>query len=558
MQQPLGTRLTPEVAREVCQRADAKAYVAGSIASLGSQYVIGLDAVNCKTGDALVAEQVTAQDREHVLGALGQAVTRLRKKLGESLSSVEKFDTPLDQATTPSLDALKALSMGRAKLQEGGSAAGLPFFKHAIELDPNFAMAYAALGMSYTNLREPGLAYASLQKAYDLRDKVSERERFRISATYYLLATGELEKAIQTYELWAQAYPRNGEPYGNLGVDYTYLGQYEKAAEATLQDLRLNPGSAASYTNLVGIYAALDRLRDAKAAYEQAVAHKVNNPILHQNRYAVAFLESDAAEMERQVAAANGKPGEDALISSTADTEAFHGRLTKARELSRNAADAAARHDSPEAGAEWQINAALHDAESGNAAESRKETAAALATASTRDVKILAALALARSGEAEQAAKMADELAQQFPLNTVITRYWLPAIYGSIEMRRGDAAKAVAMLETARQYEMGSPPPQFGVGGSLYPVYVRGLAYLQLHQGTEAAGEFQKFVSRRGVVVNCPLAALARLGMARAYAMAGDVKSARGSYEEFFGLWAGADRDLQVLKQAKAEYAKLQ
>src|ERR1019366_3665166 len=314
MAKPRSTKLTPEVARDLCQRASAKAYIAGTIASLGRQYVIGLDAVNCKTGDPLAQEQVTAENKEHVLKALGEASTKLREKLGESLSTVEKFDTPLDQATTSSLEALKALSEGRKTLQEQGSAAAIPFFNRAIELDPDFSAAYAALGISYANLREPGLASQNLQKAYDLRDKVSELERFRISGTYYLLVTGELEKAIQAYEMWARTYPRNGEPYGNLGVDYSYLGQYEKAVTASLEDLRLNPGSAAAYTNLVGLYAALDRFHHAKTKYKEAVEHKVDNPFLHGNRYGVAFLESDTAEMKRQIVAVSGKPGEDILL----------------------------------------------------------------------------------------------------------------------------------------------------------------------------------------------------------------------------------------------------
>ena len=275
----------------------------------------------------LAQEQVTADNKEHVIKALGAATTKLRGKLGESLSTVEKFDTPMDQVTTPSLEALKAVSEGRKILQEQGSSAAIPFFNHAIELDPNFAAAYLALGISYSNMRESGLASQNLTKAYDLRDRVSERERFRISGTYYLLVTGELDKAIETYEMWAKTYPRNGEPYGNLGVDYSYLGQYEKAVAASLEDLRLNPGSAAAFTNLVGLYAALDRLDDAKTKYKEAVEHKVDNPFLHGNRYGVAFLDGDTAEMKRQVAATSGKPGEDILLSFESDTEAFYGRL---------------------------------------------------------------------------------------------------------------------------------------------------------------------------------------------------------------------------------------
>jgi len=551
-------RLTQDLAREVCQRAGSKAYLAGSIAALGTQYVIGLEALNCGSGDVLAREQVTATGKERVLPALGQAAAKLRNEVGESLSTVEKFDIPLDQATTPSLEALKALSVGRMTLQEQGSAAAIPFFNRAIELDANFAAAYAALGISYSNLREPGRASENLRKAYDLRDKVSERERFRISATYYLLVTGELEKAIQTYEMWAQTYPRNGEPFGNLGVDYSYLGQYERGVEASLEDLRLNPGSAAAFTNLVGLYAALNRLNDAKLKYEQAVAHKVDNPFLHGNRYGVAFLESDTSEMQRQVADASAKPGEDVLFSFESDTEAFHGRLARARELSKRAADSALRNDSPETAAAWQMDVALRDAEFNNVSLSRQKTASALVTASTRDVSILAALALARIGDTDRAKRLADDLAGRFPLNTVINRYWLPTIYASIEIQRGNPAKAVELLQTTASYELGSPLPQFEVGGSLYPVYVRGQAYLLLHQGTEAVGEFQKFLDERGVTVNCPLAALARLQLARAYVLAGDSKRAAGRYQEFLALWKDADPDIPILKQAKAEFAKLQ
>jgi eukaryotic-like serine/threonine-protein kinase len=399
MAKPANIKLTPEVARDLCQRAEAKAYIAGSIASLGSQYVIGLNAVNCKTGDFLVQEQVTAENKEQVLRALDQAATTIRKKLGESLSSVDKFDAPLDQATTPSLEALKALSVGRKVLQEKGPEAAIPFFNRAVELDPNFAAAYSALGIAYTNLREPGLASQNLQKAYDLRDKVSEREKFRISANYYLLVTGELEKAIQIYETWAQTYPRNNEPWGNLGVDYTYLGDYEAAVKTSLEDLRLFPGSAAAYTNLVGLYTALNRPADSKAKYEEAIAHKVNNPVLHGNRYGAAFYDGDAAEMERQVAGAKNKPGEDVLLSFASDTDAYYGRLTSARETSQRAVEAARRSDAKETAAEWEMNSALREAEFGNVARARQATASALNTAATQDVQTMAALALARTGD---------------------------------------------------------------------------------------------------------------------------------------------------------------
>jgi serine/threonine protein kinase/Flp pilus assembly protein TadD len=541
MAKPLNTNLTPDVASDLCQRAGGKAYISGSIASLGSEYVIGLEATNCKTGDPIAQEQVTAENKEQVLKALSQAAAKLREKLGESLSTVEKFDAPLDQATTPSLEALKALSVGVRTIQEKGSAPAIPFFKHAIELDPNFAAAYQALGVSYSNLREPGLANENLQKAYDLRDRVSEREKFRVSGTYYLLVTGELEKAIQTYEMWAQTYPRNSEPFGNLGVDYTYLGQYEKGIAASLEDLRMNPGSAAAYTNLVGLYPAVSRFDDAKAQYQLAVAHKIDNPFLHGNRYGVAF----------------GKAGEDVLLSFASDTEAFYGRLASARKLSQRAVDSAHSNDSKETAAAWRMNSALREAEFDNASRSRQEINAALADAPTRDVTVLAALALARIGEIDQAERRAHGLAERFPLNTAISRYWLPAIYASIEIRRHNLAKALEDLQTASLYELGTPLPQFEVGGSLYPVYVRGEVYLLLHQGREAAAEFQKFVEHRGVAVNCPLAALARLQLGRAYTLQGDTLQSRAAYRDFFELWKDADPNIPILVAAKSEYAKL-
>ena len=557
MAKPLSTKLTPDVASDLCQRAGGKAYISGSIANLGSQYVIGLDATNCKTGDPLAQEQVTAENKEHVLQALDRAATKLRQKLGESLSTVERFDAPLDQATTPSLEALKALSVGIKTLQDKGSSAAIPFFNRAIELDPRFAAAYEALGISYSNLGEPGLATDNLQKAYDLRDRVSERERFRISGSYYLLVSGELEKAIQVYELWGQTYPRNGEPFGNLGVDYIYLGQYGKAITASLEDLRLNPGSAAAYTNLVGLYPAVNQLDQANLTYRQAVAHKVNNPLLHGNRYGAAFLENDVAEMQRQVAATDGKPGEDVLLSFESDTAAFYGLLASARRLSERAIDSANRNDSKETAAAWQMDAALREAEFNNTSRSRQEISSALAEAPTRDVSVLAALALSRIGDVGRAELMAHDLAERFPLDTAINRYWLPTIYASIEIRRNNPAKALEYLQSSAPYELGSPLPQFEVGGSLYPVYMRGEAYLLLHKGENAAAEFQKFLDHRGIAVNCPLGALARLQLGRAYGLQSDSVRSRAAYRDFLTLWKDADPDIPILVGAKSEYAKV-
>jgi eukaryotic-like serine/threonine-protein kinase len=558
MAKPRDTKLTPDIARDLGQRAGAKAYIAGSIASLGKQYVIGLSAINCQTGDLMAQEQETADGKEQVLKALGAAATRLRGRLGESLSTVQKFDTPLDQVTTSSLEALKAVTVGRKTLLEKGDAAAIPFFKHAIELDPNFADAYAALAISYTNLREPGLASENLQKAYDRRDRVSEREKFRVSNYYYLLVTGQLDKAIESNELWAQAYPRDYVPHGNLSTTYSYLGQYESAVSEVLEDLRLNPENGMAYTNLVDLYTALNRLNDAKATYVEALAHKLGSPFLHANRYGVAFLEGDTTEMEHQVAWAEGTArAADVFFSFESDTEAFHGRLGAARELSQRAVESARHNGDPETAAQWQMNSALREAEFGNVERARVQTASALALAPSRDVQLLAALAFARTGDSAQAHQLAEDLARRFPLNTVIDRYWLPTINASIEINRRNPARAVELLQSAAQYEYGNPPPQFEVGGSLYPAYVRGQANLLLHQNAQGIAEFQKFIDHRGVAVNCPLGPLARLGLARAYAVAGDKDKSLAKYREFLAFWKNADSDLRILQEATAEYAKL-
>jgi eukaryotic-like serine/threonine-protein kinase len=560
MGQPLDARLTPEIAREICQRTGSVAVLDGSIASLGSRYVLGLHAENCRSGDMLAQEQVQAARKEDVLNALDKAATKLRKKVGESLSTIQKYDTPISEATTPSLEALKAYSLGtKNHFHEGGDVAAIPFDKRAIELDPNFAMAYASLANDYADLGETGLASENARKAYQLRDQVTESERFYISAFYYTFVTGELEKANQTYEQWSQAYPRAFAPLGNLGANYAYLGQYEKAVMKSLEDLRLKPDNVVMYANLMLYYAYLNRLDEANAAFEQAMAHKVESPFLHTSLYGVAFLRGDATEMQRQADWGTGKPGvEDVLLSSQSDTEAFSGHLRKARDFSRRAVESARHADEKETAAGWEMNAALREAEFGNAAQSHNQATSALTLASTRDVQILRALALARAGDTSRAQEMVDELEKQNPLNTVIIGYWLPTIRAAIELDRNNPAKAVEHLQPATTYELGDPMPKLEFGGFLYPAYVRGQAYLLLHKGNEAAAEFKKFLDHRGLVANCPLGALAHLGLARAYALQGDTAKAKAAYQDFLTLWKDADPDIPVLVAAKKEYAKLQ
>jgi len=558
MGRPPDERLTPDIARDLCQRAGSKAYLGASIASLGREYVIGLNAVNCQTGDYLAKEQATANSKEQILKALDKAASNLRRRLGESLSTVQKFDTPLRETTTSSFDALKAFSQGASAAGEKGPAAAIPFFKRAVELDSNFADAYANLGLAYFNLDEPGLGGENLTKAYKLRDRVSEREKFRISALYYLLVTGELEKADQTYQMWVQDYPRDAEPHGNLAVNYSFLGQYDKAVAETLEGLRLAPDAAEGYANLVQFYTVLNRLPDAKAAYDNALSRKLDSPYLHDFRYVAAFVQGDAAEMERQVAWAMGKSGvEDILLSHESDTEAFFGHLEKARQLSRSAVESAERSGEKETAAEWQMNAALREAEFGNRVRAGEQATSALAIASTRDVETLAALAFARMGDSARAQKAADELKKQYPVNTAINQYWLLVVRAAIDINHSDPGKAVENLRRASLYERGNPPPSTSGAAFMYPGYVRGQAYLLLRKGNEAATEFQELLDHRTLVANFPLGALAHLGIARSYSMQGDTTKAKAAYQDFLTLWKDADSDIPILIAAKSEYAKL-
>jgi serine/threonine protein kinase/tetratricopeptide (TPR) repeat protein len=548
-------RVTQDMAREICLRTGTKALLRGSISRLGSQYVVGVEAVNCGTGDTLAKEQAEAASKEDVLKALDKVASSIRTKLGESLASVQKFDVPIE-ATTSSLEALKTFSMGVKTTREKGDAVGISFQKRAIELDPNFAMAYALLGLSYANLSQPSRAAENLKKAYELKDRVSEKEKLRISANYYYVVTGELEKEAQTYQLWVQSYPRDSVPHGNLGANYAALGQYEKAVAETQAAIELEPDRVTNYSNLGQTQLALNRLNDAQITFGKPAALKLDSGTLRWWMYYLAFLRGDTSGMEQQLAWSAGKPGdEDPLLSAQSDTEAYYGRLAKARDFSRRAVDSALRADSKETAALWQVNAALREAEFGNAAAAKQGVVTALGLAPGRDVKVLAALALARVGETARAKTMVEELGKSNPFNTVLKLYWLPTLKAAIDLDAGNSAQALVFLEAAAPYELGEPPPI--QEGTLYPVYLRGEAYLVAHNGTAAAVEFQKFLDHTGVTVNFPLSALAHVGLARAYALSGDSGKARTAYQDFFALWKDADPDIPILKEAKAEYAKL-
>jgi len=557
MGRPAGERLTPEVTSEVCQRTGSKAIVTGSIAGLGSQYVIGLKAVNCNTGDMLAEAQEQAADKEAVLKALGNAAVSMRSKLGESLNSVQKYATPLEEATTPSLEALKAYSLGVKTWAAKGDTAALPFYKRAVDLDPNFAMAYAQMSVLYHDLNEAAAAAENGRKAYDLREKVSERERFWIESGYYDLGTEELEKGAQVDELWHQTYPRDDMPCVELGFVSLTLGNWEKALEEWQVAVRLDPNNGLLYYLLSLAYMSGNRLDEAEAVFQQAEERKLENEQLLQSRYYFAFLKGDAARMAQLVSAAMGKPGaEDLLLAAQADTEGWHGKLKNAHELTRRAMDSAQHNDAKETAAGYQAEAALREVESGNREQARAEANAALKLAPNRDVRAMAALALARAGDTAAAEKLAVELDKTFPLDTLVQRYWLPTIRATVALERKDPNRAIELLKVVSTIELGEPTADLTI--FLCPVYLRGEAYLMLHDGNRAAVEFQKFIDHRGVVMNFPWGALARLGLARAYAMQGDTAKALSAYQGFLTLWKDADPDIPILKEAKTEYAKLQ
>ena len=555
MGQPGNARITRDVAHELCIRTGSKAFLLGSVSKLGDHYLVGIDAIGCSNGETLAKEQEEGTSKDDVLKALSKAASSLRTKLGESLATVQRFDIPVE-ATTPSLEALKALSMGITTFRTRGNSEAIPFYKRAIELDPNFAVAYASLGLTYSNLQQASLAAENIKKAYALKDHVSERERYRISALYYGYVTGEMEQSAEVYELWGKSYPQDPIPPGNLGYIYSNLGQYQKALAETIEGQRLEQ-DVVGYFNLMGVYLALNKPEEAQKALDDARKGNFDGEVLHWGIYLLAFYNNDPAEMERQLNWAAGKPGsEDLLLSTQSDTEAYYGRLIKARDFSRRAVDAAVRADSKETAVFRQINAALHEAEYGNTDLAKQQVAAARVLAPGKDVKLLSALALARAGDLPGARALADELAKAYPLDTMLKVYWLPSVHAAIDLGGNKPSQALIDLEATAPYEVGQPP-QFQLG-TLYPVYLRGMAQLAAHNGKAAAAEFQKFLDHRGIVLNYPLGALAHLGLARAYSISGEVAKSQAAYQDFFALWKNADPEIPILKQARAEFGKLQ
>ena len=561
MAQPPDARLTSDLAQQICERSASAAVLDGRIDKLGSKYVLGLHAKNCRSGEVLDEEQAQAASKEDVLNVLSQIASKFRSRVGESLATVQKHDTPLEEATTPSLEALKVYSQAMKVLFSTGSDAALPLFKRATGIDPKFAMAYAFLGRMYGDMGESELSADSTSKAWQLRDRATDAEKFFITANYDLQVTGNLERAQETFELWAQTYPREMHPYGLLsGQIYPFFGKYEKAIEAAKAAIALDPDFPFAYVNLATSYQFLDRLEDAEKIFQQASERKVLVPDMLEQRYDLAFLRGDQAEMERQVALVKGKSGAEAWISDhEALVLAYSGHLQQARRMSGRAVDLAQRPDQREEAALLGVGATLWDAFFGKASAARQGAKEALKLSKGRDVEYGAALALALSGDSSAAQERANDLGKRFPEDTSVRISYMPALRALLAMNRGEPSKAIEVLQVAVPYELGVPLSWFsGSFGALYPVYVRGEAFLKAHQGAEAAAEFQKILDHRGIVGADPIGALAHLQLGRAFVLAGDNIKAKTAYKDFLTLWNDADRDIPILQEAKAEYAKLQ
>ena len=569
MTRPANTRLTPDVARELCMRANSQAYIAGSITNLGNEYVLGLKAVDCQSDEPLALEQVTATGKENVLNAIGQAAAKLRSQLGETLASVKQFDVPLPSATTSSLEALQAYSMGMRVLQEKGTEAALVYDQRAIELDPNFAMGYQAVAGDYSTLNELGRAREYYTKAFQLRQHASARESLLITTDYFMWVTGDLDKAALAYQQMIENYPRYAGGY-YLGDVYSAQGKYDDALEVMRQSQHLSPERVGPYENLANFLLALQRLDEAREMIHEAQQRKLDDFILHDTLYGLAFLAVDSSAMAQQVRwFADHAAVENVGLSLESDSEAYAGHLTTARQLSGRAVDSAIHADNKEDGAVWWENAALREAAFGNSGNAQHAAAEGLKLyPASQGVQVEAALAYAMSGNTAQAESLAQGLNHSYPLDTQAQSLWLPAIQGQAALVRKSPAKAIEDLQRA------SPPIEYGQIyfinqiSCLYPTYIRGEADLAARQGTRAAAEFQKILDHGGLVWNCWTGALARLGVARANAeqagtsQGADADAARvralAAYKEFLTLWKDADPAIPIYKQAKAEYAKLQ
>src|SRR6266481_3016807 len=553
MERPPNTRLTPEITREVCQRTSSAAALDGSIALIGTRYNLILKAVNCANGDLLASTEAQANDKSRVLDALGKVASGMRRKLGESLSTLQKYNTPLEQATTPSLEALQAYTLGG---KSGDFPTAIPFFQRAVQLDPDFAMAYDQLGGAYQSIGETTMGAENTRKAFELRGRVSELEKLAIEGDYYRGVTGNLLNAKRSYALGEQIYPREPSFRGGLGLIYMALGQYESALKEHQEALRLLPYDGVAFRFVAFTYLLLDRVEDAAATAREARAKGLDSA-LGPTVYLIAFYQNDAPEMARQVVAAAGKTGEeDLLLALNADTAAYFGHLRRARELSRQASNSARRAGENEASATYENVAALREGLFGNADKAREQIKVARPLPSEGDPYYGLALALAYAGNANGVQRLVEDFNERFPED--MTVQYLPILRAKLALMHSNPQQALNDLELAAPYELGLPAIGFYNWPNLYPVYVRGEAYLAARKGSEAAAEFQKILNHRGIVLNEPIGALAHLQLGRAYAMQGDTAKSRAAYQDFLTLWKDADPDIPIFKQAKAEYAKLQ
>jgi eukaryotic-like serine/threonine-protein kinase len=546
-------RLTNDVARELCVREGVKAMLTGSISGLGSHYVIDLNAVNAQTGDSLARAQVESESKEQVLKSLDKAASSLRQKLGESIGSVQKFTTPLEQATTSSLEALQAFTLGRAAHQKLDDEAAVPHLKRAIELDPNFAMAYATLGVVYGNLSQSQQQREFLKKAFDLKDRASEREKLYISAHYYSEATGEIDKSIAIYEQWKQTYPRDSIPWDNLALRFGSTGQPEKSVTNALEAMRLDPNDIFAYQNLSDAYEHLGRFDEAKAVLDQAAARKLTSPTDAFTRFDMAFLRGDEAGMQKAVEEAKGSAVEPILFLIRGDSECAGGKIQKARESFSQGRSSAQRSGQKELSAILQGLEATCDAEVGNEELAQQKAKQVLEISDDPNARAIVAQVLSRAGDASRSQKLMEELVKQSPTDTMLNSVWLPVVQAANQIQAKQPAQAVASLEITIPYEMGSPPE----GATYWPMFVRGEAYLRLGDGAKAVAEYQKILDHRGINPTSPLYTLALLGSGRAYLLQGDKAKAKTAYQDFFAAWKDADPDVPILKDAKAEYAKL-
>jgi DNA-binding winged helix-turn-helix (wHTH) protein/tetratricopeptide (TPR) repeat protein len=549
-------RMTGRTAIDVCQRTGSKVTVQGSISSLGATYLIGLAAIRCDNDEPIAHEQLEVSRKEDVVDGLGKLIARLRERMGESMPSIRKYNAPLEQATTPSLDALKAYGAALSTWDQKGDWAAVPLFQRAIELDPNFAMAYGALATVYENLGETELARQAATKSYELRDRVTESERTSIEARYCLYVTGDLEKANEVYELAVQNYPESAGAFNHLGTSYEALGQYEKAVDSLREAMRLDPTRATTYSNLAADLLALNRGEDAEKVLAAADKQKFQTDFLLQVSYLKAFFRNDQEGMQHALLQSPDVQGaQPLLLSEQADTEAYFGHFQKARELSQVAAHLMQHDGDKESAAEYLAQAALRDAEVGASAQAREALAQAIKLGHGQDIKALEALTRARIGDLKQGQAISEELNRAYPSNTMLQKYWLPTIRAEIDLRQGQWSKAIEDSDQATSFESVRSLPL--IVGTLYPAYVRGQAYLEAGDGRKAGTEFQKLIDHRGLVLNFPLASLARLGRARAYSRAGDPAKAHELYQDFFQLWKDADPGLPLLQQAHSEDAKL-